>query len=131
MKREEKLIYPELSYKIVGVLYATQNGVGRYCNEQQYADFVEQKLKEHKLKYEREKILDQYFDNERRGRHRVDFLIEDKIVLEFKCKRLLEREDYYQVRRYLKVLGLKLGLLVNFREKFLKPRRILNADVDY
>ena len=45
MKTE--LVYPELSYQIVGILYGAHNELGRYNNEKQCADLLEQKLKEH------------------------------------------------------------------------------------
>ena len=122
-----KLIYPELSYKINGILFETHNRLGRFCSENQYSDLIEELLKENKLKYEREKILPPLFENEMKGRNRIDFLIEDKIILEIKAKRILGREDYYQVKRYLKSLNKKLGILVNFRDKYLKPKRILNS----
>lgn len=131
MEEETKVIYPELSYEIVGILYAVHNEKGRYCNEKQCADLVEQKLKEHGYSYKREMVLDQYFVGEKPGRHRIDFLIEDKIILEIKCKRVLEREDYYQVKRYLVVANKKLALLVNFRERYLRPRRILNSNASF
>src|SRR3989344_879046 len=59
----------------------------------------------------------------------VDFIIEDKIVLELKAKPFTDKEDYYQLRRYLHNAKVKLGLLVNFRDRYLKPKRILNPDV--
>lgn len=124
---EEKVIYPELSYEIVGLLYSAHNELGRYANEKQYGDFIESKLQEHGIKYEREKVLEKYFPEEHLGRHRVDFLIEDKIIVELKCMRIFTKEAYYQVQRYLKVLDKKLGLLVNFRDKYLRPHRILNS----
>ena len=80
-----------------------------------------------KIKYEREKILPPSFKFEKEGRNKVDFLIDGKIILEIKAKRLLLKDDYYQVRRYLSSLNKKLGLLVNFRDKYIKPRRILNS----
>lgn len=124
MKRE--LIYPELSYKLTGLLFSVHNELGEYCNERQYCDKFEIKLKENDLKYEREKILPPSFKGENVNRNRVDFLIEDKIIIEVKCKRVIDRNDYYQVKRYLVALNKELGFIVNFREKYLKPRRILN-----
>jgi len=56
----------------------------------------------------------------------IDFLIEDKIILEFKTKDHLNSEDYYQLKRYLTVLNLELGILVNFRQPRIIPKRILN-----
>jgi len=82
-------------------------------------------LKKSGLKYEREKNLPKLFEGEKVNRNRIDFLIEDKIILELKCKRTVEKSDYYQLKRYLIVLNKKLGLLVNFRDKHIKPKRIL------
>lgn len=124
-----KLIYSDLTYKINGVLFFAHNQLGRYCNEKQYCDCIENKLKELKINFEREKYLPSSFIGEKNIRNKVDFLIENKIILETKTKRFLSREDYYQIRRYLQALALKLGILVNFRSKYLQPRRILNSQV--
>jgi len=40
-----KLIYPDLSYKINGILFTVHNELGRFCNEKQYADAIENFLK--------------------------------------------------------------------------------------
>ncbi len=125
--RKVVLIHPELSYKISGVLFAVHNELGRFRNEQQYADAIESYLKLYELPFEREKVMPQSFEGEHVGRNKVDFIIADSIILEIKAKRMLERTDYYQTRRYLMTLGKKLALLVNFRDKFLRPKRILNS----
>ncbi|PIR92182.1 GxxExxY protein [Candidatus Falkowbacteria bacterium CG10_big_fil_rev_8_21_14_0_10_44_15] len=123
----QELIYKDLSYTIAGLLFEVHNELGRYCNEKQCADLFEGKLKEHGIAYEREKILPKFFTEENFGRNRIDFIIEDKIIIEFKCVRVLERREYYQIQRYLKALNKKLGLIVNFRDKYLKPKRVLNS----
>lgn len=58
----------------------------------------------------------------------IDGIVEHKVALEFKAKRILTKEDYYQMQRYLQESGLKLGILVNFRDKYIKPRRIVRID---
>ncbi len=122
-----KVIYPELSYKLTGIFFSVHNEQGRFCNEKQYADAVEDYLKKLGLEYEREKVLPSSFPNESKGRNKVDFVVQGKIVLEIKAKRTLEREDYYQVKRYLSALDRKLGVIVNFRDRYLRPKRILNS----
>jgi GxxExxY protein len=122
-----KIIYAELSYAINGICFKTQNDLGRLYNEKQYCDKIEQHLKEAGLEYEREKVLPPSFEGENPGRNKLDFLIENKIILEVKAKRILSRTDYYQVQRYLQALNLKLGILVNFKDEAVKPKRILNS----
>jgi len=72
--------------------------------------------------------LPESFRGGRKGRNRIDFLIDDKIILEIKCKRFLDKDDYYQTQRYLHAFNKKLAILVNFRDQRVKPRRILNPD---
>ncbi len=128
MQNTNKVIFKELSYKINGLLFEIHNNLGRYCNEKQYGDLFEKKLKDEKIIYQREKVLSESFDGEKIGRNRIDFIIENKIIVELKCERIIKREFYYQLRRYLKALNKKLGLLVNFRDQYLKPRRVLNSE---
>lgn len=59
------------------------------------------------------------------GGNILDFVINNKIILELKAKDILTKEDYFQTQRYLQFLKLRLALLVNFRNKYLKPKRIV------
>ena len=83
---KETLIYPESSYKINGILFAVHNELGRYKNEKQYGDLIEKYLEKERILYDREKILPVSFEQEKPGRSRVDFLIEDKIIWRLKIK---------------------------------------------
>lgn len=124
-----KLIYSDLTYEINGILFSVHNELGRFCNEKQYSDAIENKLKIKKIEYKREEIIPESFEGELRGRNKVDFIIEDKLILEIKSKRILSKEDYYQLRRYLDAFNKKLGILVNFRQKMIRPKRILNSSI--
>ena len=125
-----RIIYPDLCYIINGILFKTHNKLGKYCSEKQYCDLIEQLLKKSSLVYEREKTLPPIFKEERQGRNKVDFFIENKIILEIKAKRIITKDDYYQVRKYLSVLNKKLGILVNFRSTYIHLKRILNSEAN-
>ena len=70
----QKIIHAELSYAITGILFQAHNELGRYCNEKQYGDKIEQLLKDSSVAYEREKVLPPSFGGEQDGRNKVDFL---------------------------------------------------------
>ncbi len=52
---EDKIIHKQLSYDINGLLFRVHNELGKYCNEKQVGDLLEQFLKEEGYNYEREK----------------------------------------------------------------------------
>jgi GxxExxY protein len=52
-----KIVYPELSFQITGLLFEVHNDLGRYCREKQYADAIESALKSSGIAFEREKEL--------------------------------------------------------------------------
>lgn len=126
MKKEDKVIYPELSYKLTGLMFGAHNELGRFCKEKQYADLLESKFKEENIRYEREKPIPFNSERETIKGNKVDFCIDDKILIDLKAKKFILKEDYFQMKRYLKATGFKLGLIVNFRDTYLKPKRILN-----
>lgn len=125
------IVYPELSFKINGILFGVRKSLGRYKNEKQYCDAIEDELKKNKIDYEREKILLESFDGKQKGRNKVDFLIENKLILEIKSKSFITKEDYYQIRRYLDCLNKKLCILANMRRYYVNPKRILNSGVSH
>ena len=122
------MIYRELSYKVTGLLFKTHQELGRFRNEKQYADYYEELLKKEKVKYVREYRFEDNQYGKGRIRCIIDFIVEDKIILEFKVKDYITKQDYFQVKRYLVTLNLKLALIINFRQKRLSPKRILNKD---
>jgi GxxExxY protein len=126
---EEGLIYKELSYVICRLLYKTQNYLGRYRSEKEYGDVFEKLLIENKIVYSREGRLQNAVDEIKQARNICDFVVENKIVVELKAVRILDNECYFQVKRYLAAGKFKLGLLVNFRQQYLSPKRILNSKV--
>jgi len=123
---DDTFIYGDLTYKINGILFKVHNEMLRYANEKQICDAIEELLKNEKLRYEREKMLPPSFLGEHAGRNRIDFIIENKVVLEVKLLNFIGKEEYYQCLRYLEALDRKLCLLINFRSKQLKIKRIIN-----
>lgn len=120
------LVYPELSYAIVGILFKVHTNLGGWYQEKYYQRAVEVALKGQKIIFDKELLVDLSFDGEKIGKYFLDFLIEGKIILELKAKPQLSREEFRQVRAYLKAKNLRLGILANFRGERLVYKRILN-----
>ena len=103
------------------------NKLGRFRKEKEYADALEIVFKESKIPYEREFRIDNEILDQKFSLYRFDFIVDDKLIIELKSRAIVSKDDYYQFKRYLQAKKLKLGLLVNFRDKYLKPKRILNS----
>lgn len=80
-------------------------------------------MQEEKINYKRESRIEK--DEEFTG-NITDFIIEDLIIVDVKAKKFVTKEDFYQMKRYLKSLEKQLGLIVNFRDNFIKTKRILS-----
>lgn len=127
MANKTELIYPELSYQITGILFKIHNEIGRFGREKQYGDLFEKMLEEAGVVFQREKPLpivglDNKFTNI------VDFDISNRLLVDLKAKPLIQKEDFSQMKRYLDASKYKLGLIVNFHQKYLKPIRIVRSD---
>jgi len=119
--KKDDLIYEELTYKINGVLFATHNELGCYAKEKQYAEVAARIFGERHLSLEREVIIGD-------SGNIVDGIVEKKVLVEYKAKRIVTKDDYFQTQRYLQETGLKICILVNFRDKYIKPKRIVRID---
>lgn len=123
-----KLIEPELSYKIVGLLFRVHSQLGCRYQEKYYQRAIELELKKERLNYKKEVKIDLRYNGKIIGRYYLDFVIEDRIVLELKTAKVFHHEDIQQVLRYLKSTGTRLGILVNFGQDRLVYKRIINNE---
>jgi len=121
-----KLLYPELSYKIIGLLFDVHNKLGSGYQEKYYQKAMKLKLNKENLKFKEQLKVDLNFENTNIGRYFLDFLIENKIILELKVGNNFHRQDYKQIKAYLKSKNLELGILALFSNNSLQYKRILN-----
>lgn len=118
---DDKILYKDLSYKIIGILIEVHKELGSYAREKQYSDLFEKKFKLTNIPYKRELRIGNTGNI-------IDFLIDDKIILEFKSVPFLISEHYDQIKRYLFQTKMELGILINFIGKRLESKRVLNIN---
>jgi len=125
----DNIIYKELCFRINGVIFEVQNKLGKGASEKQYADLLELLLKGKNIKYDREKEIPFEFAEGIIKGNKVDFVIDDKILLDAKAKSYITKDDYFQMQRYLKASKIKLGMVVNFRKYPIEIKRIVNNNI--
>jgi len=120
------LVYPELSYKIIGALFEVYNELGSGYQEKYYQKATAALFRNLGLNFKEQPWSPLIFKNTKIGDYYFDFLVDDKIVLELKRKERFSRRDIEQVFAYLKVRKLKLGILAYFTNSGVRFKRILN-----
>ncbi len=81
------------------------------------------------LNFIRKQEMPVYYDGLQVGTRRVDFLVEEKILVEIKALVKLEPVHLAQALNYLEAFRLKTGLLINFGGKSLEFRRLDNKKI--
>jgi GxxExxY protein len=108
------IIEKELSHVIVGCFFDVYNELGYGFMELLYARALEITMQQRGLRVDREYPITVTFRDQRIGFHRIDMLVERRIVVEIKSTERLPESSRRQLRNYVKALGVDLGILLHF-----------------
>jgi GxxExxY protein len=104
-----------LSYQIIGCVYKVHSALGPGLLESTYEVCLEHELLKSGLAVERQKPLPVIYDEiQLNAGYRIDLLVNHQIILELKSVDEIAPIHKAQLMTYLKLSGLKLGLLLNF-----------------
>ncbi len=126
LKVGTQVIYPELSYQILSVCFDIHNAIGPGFTENIYEVAFSYELARRKMAFEQQKSIEIPYKGIILGNYRLDFVIDQKIIVELKAVGVLDGIFRQQVVSYLKATGLKLGLLINFGSRRLEHVRVIN-----
>ena len=111
----------DISYKIIGTVFKVHSELGPGLLESTYEVCLEYELIQLGMKVERQKSLPViYSEIKLDAGYRIDLLVENRIILELKSVDAIAPIHKAQIMTYLKLSGLKLGLLLNFNVKDMK-----------
>lgn len=131
MIKRPKIIEKELSFEIIGLLFKIHTKLGGRYQEKYYQRAVSLELNKRKIPFKGQLFVDLDFDGDKIGCYVLDFLIDNRIILELKAVPALHPQDFRQISAYLKARGLELGIIANFRGPKLTYKRILNPDIPH
>jgi len=125
-KQKEGLVYPELSYKIVGAAMEVHKNLGSGFLEAIYDEAFAVELSALDIPFEYQKDLKVFYKGKQlRRAYRADFVVESKIIVENKASSGLTNNDRAQMINYLKATGYKLGILINYGTPSLQYERLV------
>lgn len=111
----------EIAKIVVDICYNIHTMLGPGLYESVYETILCYELNKQGIKFESQKDIPVIWDNMKMELgFRADIIIENKVILELKSVELTSKNHVKQLLTYLKITGLKLGLLINFGEKLIK-----------
>ncbi|TSD64758.1 GxxExxY protein [Inquilinus sp. KBS0705] len=118
--------HSKITGKIIGCAIKVHSALGNGFQEVIYQRSLAIEMQKQGLGFARELEMTIFYDGVDVGTRRVDFLVEDKIMVELKAVVKLEDVHLAQGLNYLEAYKLATGLLINFGAKSLEFKRITN-----
>jgi GxxExxY protein len=114
----------ELTDRIIAAAIRVHKELGPGFLEIMYEEVLAIELASSGLSFERQKLLPVFYREHIIGEHRLDLVVEGKVIVELKAISDLEDIHYAIVRSYLKAAGLADALLLNFATTRLTVKRV-------
>jgi GxxExxY protein len=118
--------YQDITQKIIGAAMEVHKTLGNGFQEVIYQRALEIEMHNIGLNYQREYEMDIFYKKERIGGRRVDFFVENCIMVELKAVIQMEDVHLAQAMNYLEAYNVEIGLLINFGAKSLQFKRVHN-----
>ena len=120
-----ELIHKELTEKIIQSAYKVHNTLGAGYLEAICHNALIVELQNIGLKSNTEKTVEIYYSGHKVGEHRLDLIVEDKVIVELKAVSEFHPVHKAQIISYLKATGLKVAMLLNFGKEKVKYERFV------
>lgn len=122
---KDDLLYKDLTYKIRGAVFKVKKELGLGHKENIYQKAIIEEFNNIGLFFEKEKNIDIKYNIKKIGVYRPDFIVENKVILEFKALPSIGKFEKQQVWHYLKGSNYKLALLINFGHDDIQIERFI------
>ena len=119
-------MYEDITKRIIGSAMKVHSTLGNGFQEVIYQRALAIEMGYEGLSFSRELEMPIYYRNEQIGTRRVDFFVEEKIMVELKAIIKLEDVHLAQALNYLEAYKMDVGLLINFGAKSLEFKRVHN-----
>jgi GxxExxY protein len=126
-----ELKYKEITEKIIGDAMKVHAALGNGFQEVIYQRALVIEFKTAVITFEREFNMKVYYRGIEVGERRVDFLVDNKIMVELKAVINLESVHLAQAKNYLEAYNVEVGLLINFGARSLQFKRLQNLKYQY
>lgn len=124
-KKTGKLEHEELTGGIIGAAIEVHRTLGPGFLESIYEKALVIALRKRGFRVEQQVEITVYFDREEVGKHRLDLLVENEIVVDLKAIKDMGDLHFAIVKSQLRAAGRRHGLLLNFSKPTLEMKRVI------
>lgn len=117
--------YSDITEKVIGSAMKVHSTLGNGFQEVIYQRALSIEMEKCGLLFGREIEMPIYYENVDIGTRRVDFLIDEKVLVEIKAVSKLENVHLAQALNYIEAFKLEIGLLINFGNTRLEFKRLI------
>jgi len=110
----EEFKHTDVTEKIIGAAYEVHNVLGFGFLEKVYENALAIELKEQGLSVRQQQPVQVFYKGHLVGDYVADLILEDKVIVELKAVKLLDKVHEVQLVNYLKATRIEVGLLLNF-----------------
>lgn len=125
---KKEFLYSDITEKIIGSAMIVHNTLGNGFQEVIYQRALAIEMTEQGLSFSRELEMPLFYKDIEIGSRRVDFFVEEKVMLELKAVSRLDNVHLAQAINYLEAYKMKVGLLINFGANSLDFRRLSDPE---
>ena len=122
--------HEDLTHRIIGCAMEVHKHLGNGFQEIVYQRALAIEMNMQHLTYEREKEMSLQYKGYDIGTRRVDFFVENKIMVELKAITQLEDVHLAQAMNYVEAYNMEIGLLINFGARSLEFKRVHNKNLE-
>ncbi len=110
----------DITERIISSAIEVHSTLGPGLLENVYEEALSHEFKLRDIVYERQKEITLKYKSKIVGKHRIDFMIEDKVVIELKAVEAINKIYEEQLLTYLRAMNKRIWLLINFNADLLK-----------
>jgi len=119
------LLFKELRYKIIGCAMEVHNTIGHGFRERTYENALKVEFKEKNISFSSQEEFQVLYKGKVVDNFIPDLIIEDKVILELKVVDIVNDDHIGQIMNYLKITGLQIGIIINFKHPELEWKPII------
>lgn len=125
MRAEKEFLYKELTSDILESAFRVHNAVGCGLLEKVYANALSWELELRKRKVIAQKEFRVVYREKEVGLYYADIVVDDRVIVEVKSVEKIDDVHRAQLLNYLRLSGLKVGLLINFAKPRVEYERLV------